>query len=65
MTLENKMKKKKYPFNEGDNYFTIENNIVIWSAWDDVSEDIHDENPNKQYFKTAKEAKKYILQNNT
>lgn len=58
------MKKKKYPFNEGDDYFTIENNIVIWSAWDDVSEDMHDENPNKKYFKTAEEAKKYILQNN-
>ena len=52
---------KKYPFNEGDDYYTIEDDIVIWSCWDDESEELHDENPSKQYFKTKKEAENYNL----
>lgn len=46
-----------YPFNEGDDYYTIENGEVIQSIWDCVSEEIHDENPNKEYFATEEEAK--------
>jgi hypothetical protein len=41
----------KYPFEEGDEYYTIENGNVIYSVWDDVRRgQIHDENPNKIYF---------------
>lgn len=50
------MKRKQYPFNEGDDYWTIENNKVIWSSWDDVSEELHDANPNRVYFKTEEDA---------
>lgn len=45
------VKEKKYPFNEGDTYYTLENNIWVESCWDCVSEEMHDENPNKKYYK--------------
>ena len=50
----------KYPFEEGDDYYTIENGKVVYSVWDDVSEEIHDENPNKIYFSSEEEAKEYL-----
>ncbi len=64
----------KYPFNEGDTYYTLErvtlkelmllrNNgenpyifQVIESCWDSVSEEMHDEDPGKLYFKTREKA---------
>jgi biopolymer transport protein ExbD len=46
------MKKlKKYPFNEGEDYYIIENNSVIWSCWDDQSEEIHTDA--KVYYNTV------------
>ena len=42
----------KYPFNEGDDYWTIEEGTAILSCWDDQSEEFHDENPNREYFQT-------------
>jgi len=45
-----------YPFNEGNDYWTIEDGEVIWSCWDDVSEEMHDNNPNKEYFMTKESA---------
>jgi hypothetical protein len=56
-------KRKQYPFNEGFDYWTIENNKVIWSSWDDVSEELHDANPNKVYFKTEEEANLFLNSN--
>jgi len=53
---------KIYPFNEGDDYYTIEWNAlltcveVIKSCWDEVSEELNDTNPSQIYFKTKKEA---------
>ncbi len=44
-------KQKQYPFNDGDTYYTLENNIWVESCWDCVSEEMHDENPNKKYYK--------------
>ena len=49
--------KNKYPFNEGDDYWTIENGEVVWSCWDDISEQMHDENPNQVYYKSLIDAK--------
>ena len=64
----------KYPFNEGDTYYTLEGIKfkelmllngngedpyifeVVESVWDDVSEEMHDEEPNQLYFKTREEA---------
>lgn len=46
----------KYPFKEGDDYYTIEKDVVVWSCWDDVSEEVHDENPDKVYFLTKEDA---------
>jgi len=46
-----------YPFTEGDDYYTIEGKQVVKSTWDDVSEDMHDENPNTKYFATEDEAR--------
>ena len=40
----------KYPFNEGDDYWVLEDGDLVWGVWDDASEDMHDENPNRQYF---------------
>jgi hypothetical protein len=51
--------KKEYPFEEGDKYFTIEGNTVVESCWDCQSEEMHDENPNRTYFKTVDEASMY------
>lgn len=64
----------RYPFEEGDTYYTLEGIAlkelmllnsngenpyifeVVESTWDFVSEEMHDENPSKQYFKTREEA---------
>lgn len=50
-------KKPKYPFKEGETYYTLD---VIKSCWDDVSEQMHDVNPNQLYFKTRAEAESKI-----
>jgi len=51
----------KYPFKEGDDYYTIDrDNDVIWSCWDDVSEEFHDEDPNRIYYKSVDEAFKFL-----
>lgn len=47
---------KKYPFEEGDDYWTIEDNKVVWSCWDEISEDLYNMNPNQVYYKTEAEA---------
>lgn len=44
----------KYPFEEGETYWTIEDNTIIKSTWDCESENIH--NANKEYFETENEA---------
>lgn len=49
-----------YPFIEGDDYWTIEGDSVIWSCWDDISEEIHRNDPYTQYFKTELEANNYL-----
>lgn len=41
-----------YPFDEGNDYWTIEDGNVIWSCWDYESEQLHDDNPDQQYFNT-------------
>jgi hypothetical protein len=51
-----------YPFKEGDDYWTIEDGEIIWSCWDDVSEEMHDKNPNKEYFITKESAINYLKQ---
>jgi hypothetical protein len=50
--------KATYPFNEGDDYWVVEDGMLIYSCWDDVSEEIHDENPNTKYL-TEEEALAY------
>ena len=47
---------RTYPFNEGDDYWTIEGGKVTWSCWDDVSEVIHDNESRRIYFSTEQEA---------
>lgn len=49
---------KKYPFSEGDDYYTIDNGKVVWSCWDDVSEELH--TPDKKYFASEQEAQKFL-----
>lgn len=44
----------KYPFGEGDQYFTIENGIIVESVWDNVSEELHDSHI--KYYSTLEEA---------
>lgn len=45
----------KYPFKEGDQYFTIEDGDIVESVWDSISEELH--RSDKQYFATLEEAK--------
>ena len=49
-----------YPYSEGQTYYTIEGNAVVESCWDDISEEIHDDNVRTgtkiRYYKTKKEA---------
>jgi hypothetical protein len=52
------IKANKYPFNEGDDYWVVEDGNLMWGVWDDASEDMHDENPNRKYF-TEEEAIDY------
>lgn len=44
----------KYPFSEGEQYFTIENGIIVESVWDNVSEELHDSHI--KYYSTLEEA---------
>ena len=47
-----------YPFKKGDDYWTIEDdNKIVWSCWDDQSEELFD--PNKIYFTSEKRAEEY------
>lgn len=45
-----------YPFEEGDDYWTIEDGEVVWSCWDEQSEELFRENPYQEYFETEEEA---------
>jgi hypothetical protein len=54
---EEEARRSRYPFEEGDDYWTIENGRVVWSCWDWVSEQMHDENPNQVYYKSLVDAK--------
>ncbi len=59
-----------YPFEEGDDYWTIEQvklngetplrscNEIVHSCWDEESENLFD--PNKIYFTTKKRAEEYM-----
>jgi len=40
-----------YPFEDGYTYYTIENGLVIESVWDEQSEEVHDDNPDRVYYK--------------
>ena len=52
-----------YPFKEGDIYYTIEDNEVIESCWDDVSEEIYRVNPERRLFEKESVALMYMVQN--
>lgn len=41
---------ERYPFEVGDDYWTIEDGKVTWSSWDYVSEQIFNRNPNQIYY---------------
>jgi hypothetical protein len=43
---------------EGDDYYTIENDEVVWSCWDDESLKLH--KPNRKYFATEEEAQMFL-----
>jgi len=47
----------KYPFQEGDHYFTIEGDTIIESVWDAQSEELYGKNI--LYFVTLIEALNY------
>jgi len=56
---------KPFPFNEGDDYYTIEDsngNDIVWSCWDCQSEELHADD--STYFTTVAEAKRYAKENN-
>ena len=49
-----------YPFKEGDDYYTIDGKTIVWSCWDEVSEDMYDESPDKMYFETKEGAMEFL-----
>ena len=55
--------KARYPFEEGDDYWTIEDGRgapeIVWSCWDDISEEIYD--PCKSYFATEHDAEVALI----
>ena len=53
----------KYPFNEGEDYWIIEGGVVVHSYWDEVSEEMYDENPNTKHFSSREEAKEFLTKN--
>ena len=58
---ENKLEQDiVYPFNDGDDYYTIEDNKIVWSCWDNISEEFYREDPNRSLFKTKEQAQEYI-----
>ena len=54
---EEESRRARYPFEEGDDYWTIEDGRVVWSCWDYVSEELYDRNPNQVYYKSLIDAK--------
>ena len=44
----------KYPFTEGEHYFTIKDNTIVESIWDEQSEELYTDK--KMYFRTQLEA---------
>ena len=40
----------RYPFKEGDTYYTVENGLLVCSCWDDTSKDLYDADPEKVYY---------------
>ncbi len=59
------IKENTYPFNEGDDYWTIDDNerTIRWSMWDEISEELYDENPNTPLFKSIEDAFKFLTKN--
>ena len=53
-----------YPFKEGDDYYTIEDNKIVWSCWDSISEEFYRDDPHRSLFKTKEQAQKYINKSN-
>ena len=51
-----------YPFNEGDDYWTIEDGVVVKSCWDEQSEALHRDNLNKVYYKTQDDAETFLVE---
>ncbi len=54
LSSKNKIKKitsdLRYPFKEGDTYYTVENGLLVCSCWDDTSKDLYDADPEKVYY---------------
>jgi hypothetical protein len=65
MKLKDIIKKMttKYPFSEGDTYYTIDEVYGDWieSCWDDISEEMHDANPNKEYYREPNKESKLLI----
>ncbi len=62
LIIESVSEVKPFPFNEGDDYYTIEDNDIVWSCWDCQSEELHADV--RTYFTTVAEAKRYAKENN-
>lgn len=66
MNYQKELDNKNYPFNEGDDYWTLESHrhddnkiCAVQSCWDDISEELFDEDRSKLYFETLENVLKY------
>lgn len=50
----------QHGFQEGDDYWTLEDGKVVHSCWDDVSEELHNQNPTRVYFLSEEDAYKFL-----
>ena len=53
-----------HPFQEGDDYCTVEEGKAVWSCWEDISEQLHWENPDKIYFDSDEKVNNYLKYKN-
>ena len=61
---------ERYPFKEGDDYYIVINHKdkiynlddyqILWSCWDDISEEIYNIKPTRKLFRTKEDAQEYI-----
>lgn len=54
---------KQYPFNEGDDYWVIDEDKPIKYIWDAYAEEKYNQSPNRIYYQSEEDAHEALLNN--